>query len=463
MNRLRNSSVVVGLSLALIGAACSGRSSSSSSATTQAPAAATVTTTAPPGPGDFGTLKAVCGPGSASGATDKGVTDTDIRVATMSDPGNTAVPGLDIELFQESQAFVDWCNAAGGILGRKLVLDKRDAALFNVAAQMVASCEQPDFMLVGNGEAFDASGVQQRLACGLPEISGYDVSAAAGTAALSVQPLPTPSDESGLGGALRALKAYDPASIAHYGLLNQTTQSVKDSGNRDKAAAIQLGYTQVYYDEYPVQVNNWRPYAQAIEAAGVQVLGIQAQPNYNSELFAAFNDIGYFPKWVVLNTNNYDPVTVSEGGANLDKFTGGLLITSRFPPFELGQSDPTHYPATAQFIQIVKQYQNVAPKALGVNAFSAWLLFAQGVKSCGSNVTRQCVLSYAQSQTNWTAGGLHDPEKPGNANNDTSQCFTIIKATSAGFVLDPGMTKPNQGIYNCDPLNVFKLTNLPKS
>jgi hypothetical protein len=450
------------MSLVLIGTACSGHNASSSSAATH-PLAATTTTAAGPGPGDFGTLKAVCGPGNASGATDKGVTDTGIRAATMSDPGNTAVPGLDIELFQESQAFVDWCNAAGGILGRKIVLDKRDAALFNVAAQMVASCEQPDFMLVGNGEAFDASGVQQRLSCGLPEISGYDVSAAAGTAALSVQPLPTPDDESTIGGALRAVKAFDPASAAHYGLLNQTTQSVKDSGNRDKAAAIQLGYKQVYYDEYPVQVNNWRPYAQAIEAAGVQVLGIQAQPNYNSELFKAFSDIGYFPKCVVLNTNNYDPVMLTEGGANLDKFTGGVLVSSRFAPFELGVSDPTKYPATAQFVQIVKQYQNVAPKALGVNAFSAWLLFAEAAKSCGSNLTRQCVMSYAQSQTAWTGGGLHDTEKPATATGDTSQCFTFIKATSSGWQLDPAVTMPNQGIFNCDAGNVFKLPGFPQS
>jgi Periplasmic binding protein len=462
VNRLRRAAAAGGLSLALIGTACSGHSSSSSSTTTQV-AAATTTTAAGPGPGDFGTLKAVCGPGNAAGATDKGVTDTEIRAATMSDPGNTAVPGLDIELLQESQAFVDWCNAAGGILGRKIVLDKRDAALFNAASQMIASCQQPDFMLVGNGEAIDATGVQPRLSCGLPEISGFDVSAAAGTAPLSVQPLPTPDDESTIGGALRALKAYDPASTAFYGLLSSTVQSVKDSGNRDKAAAAQLGYTQVYYDEYPVQVNNWRPYAQAIQAKGVQVLGIQAQPNYNSELFRAFSDIGYFPKWVVLNTNNYDPVTISEGGTNLDKFTGGLLVSGRFPPFELGQSDPTHYPATAQFIQIVKQYQNVAPKALGVNAFSAWLLFAEAAKSCGSNLTRQCVMSYAGAQKNWTAGGLHDPENPGNATGSLSQCFTIIKATSAGFALDPAVTKPNQGIYNCDPANVFKLQGFPQT
>jgi hypothetical protein len=462
--RTRRISIFGGVCVALIGAACSGHSSSSSSATTQAAAAAaTSTTAAAAGPGDFGTVKAVCGPGNASGATDKGVTDTEIRAATMSDPGNTALPGLNIEIFQESQAFVDWCNAAGGILGRKIVLDKRDAALFNVAAQMVASCNQPDFMLVGNGEALDATGVQQRLSCGLPEISAYDVSVAAGTAALSIQPLPTPDSESNLTGAFKVLKAYDPASAAHYGLLSSTQQSVKDSGNRDKQAAAQLGYTQVYYDELPIQTNNWRPYAQAIQAKGVQVLGIQSSAVQDAQLFKAFADIGYFPKWVVLNTNNYDPFMLSEGGTNLDQFKGGVLIVSRFAPFELGTSDPSHYPATAQFVNIVKQYQNVAPKALGVNSFSAWLLWAEAAKSCGNNLTRQCVMSYVQSQNNWTAGGLHDIEKPANASGDTSPCFTLIKATSRGWQLVPDVTKPNQGIFNCNPANIVKLPGFPQS
>ena len=463
MIRSRAAAIAAAVSLALVGAACSGRSSSSSSTTQPAAAAATSTTEAAAGPGDFGTLKAVCGPGSASGVTDKGVTDTDIRVATMSDPGNTAVPGLNIELFQESQAFVDWCNAAGGILGRKLVLDKRDAALFNVAAQMVASCQQPDFMLVGNGEALDATGVQQRLSCGLPEIAAYDVSAAAGGANLSLDALPVPDSESNLGGALRALKAYDPASAAHFGLLSSNQQSIKDSGNRDKQAAAQLGYTQVYYEEAPVQVNNWRPYAQAIQAKGVQVLGIQSQANQDAQLFKAFADIGYFPKWVILNSNNYDPVMISEGGTNLDQFKGGVIVNSFFPPFELGESNPAKYPVTAQFVNLVKQYANVAPKSLGVNSWSAWLLFAEGVKSCGNNVTRQCVFNYASSQSNWTAGGLTAPVKPSNATGDTSQCFLLTKASSSGWTLATDVYKPNQGVFNCDPANVIKLQGFPQS
>jgi ABC-type branched-subunit amino acid transport system substrate-binding protein len=447
----RLSSVTAVVVVALVAAACSSRGSSTKTTTS---AAETSSTTAAAAPGDFGDLKAVCGPGNASGATDKGVTDTSINMATMSDPGNTAVPGLNQELFDSADAFVGWCNAAGGILGRKLVLHKRDAALTNVAAKMIESCQQPDFMLVGNGEALDATGVQQRLSCGLPEIAAYDVSAAAGRAALSLQPLLTPDNSSNLGGALRALKAFDPAATKAYGELSTTYQSVRDSGLRDKAAAAALGYTQVYYEESPIQVNNWRPYAQNVASHHVQVLGFQVNPDYDAALFKSFSDIGYFPKYVVLNTNNYDPKLIADAGALLGQFTGGVYINSFLYPFELA----SQYPAVQQYISLLQQYVTGAkPKALGVNAFSAWLLWAEAAKACGSNLTRACVMQHAAATTNWTGGGLHTTVDPGNGNAKGSHCFVLLKATPSGFVVDKDITKPNSGIFNCDPANSFTL------
>src|SRR5947209_6990436 len=101
----------------LVAAACS-RSGNRQSSPTSAGAAVS---------GDFGSLKAVCGPGAAKGTTDQGVTDTSITVGTMADPGSSVQPGLDQELFDSADAFTGWCNAAGGILGRKLVLHKWDA------------------------------------------------------------------------------------------------------------------------------------------------------------------------------------------------------------------------------------------------------------------------------------------------------------------------------------------------
>jgi ABC-type branched-subunit amino acid transport system substrate-binding protein len=93
------------------------------------------------GPGDFGSLKAICGPGDASGGTGRGISSTEIKIGTMADPGNSAVPGLGQEFFDGGTAFVNWCNKAGGINGRHIVLTKYDAKLFDAAQQMIDACQ----------------------------------------------------------------------------------------------------------------------------------------------------------------------------------------------------------------------------------------------------------------------------------------------------------------------------------
>src|SRR3954467_6865759 len=75
-------------------------SSGDKTTTTQAATAAA--------PGDFGSLKAVCGPGDAKGATARGVTDTEIDISTFSDTGAQVQPGLNQELFDTGDAFVKW-------------------------------------------------------------------------------------------------------------------------------------------------------------------------------------------------------------------------------------------------------------------------------------------------------------------------------------------------------------------
>jgi ABC-type branched-subunit amino acid transport system substrate-binding protein len=447
----------------LVAAGC-GRSGSPKSTGTTVPAGtaktAGGTAAAASGVGDFGTLKSVCGPGNATGATDPGVSNTSINVATMADPGFTGAPGLDQEMFDAADAFVGWCNAAGGILGRKIVLHKRDAALTNVAAKMIEACDAPDFMLVGNGEALDATGVQQRLSCKLPEIAGYDVSAAAGTAPLSVDPIPTPDNMSSLGGAFRALAKFDPSVLPKYGLVNSNQQSVKDSGNRDKAAAAAVGFTVASYQEAPTTIDNYRPFVENLHSAGVQVASFQTSPIQVAGYMKSMADIGYFPKYALLVGNNYDPTLISLAGSALSGFTGGALIGTYVVPFELAGQ----YPAVQKYIDLLNQYVGGAkPKSLGINSMSAWLLWAQSAKACGSNLTRDCVMANAAAVKNWTGGGLHAPVNPGNATDPGSNCFTLVKATPSGFVLVPNITKPNNGIFNCDPANEFALKGFPQA
>src|SRR5580698_2097694 len=73
----------------------------------------------------------ICGHGAGGASTVRGVADKTINIATFADPGNTVEPGLNVEFFQFAGAFAKWCNAAGGIDGRQIVVQDRDAALFN--------------------------------------------------------------------------------------------------------------------------------------------------------------------------------------------------------------------------------------------------------------------------------------------------------------------------------------------
>ena len=55
--------------------------------------------------------------------------------------------------------------------------------------------------------------------------------------------------------------------------------------------------------------------------------------------------------------------------------------------------------------------------------------------------------------TDFDAGGLiarRNPSQPSQA----SKCFTLMKATQAGWTQVPEI-KPNEGIFNCSPDNVF--------
>src|ERR1700728_3267498 len=185
---------------------------------------ASAVTSASSGSGVWPGVGKICEPGSGGASTVRGVGNKTINIAVENDAANTILPGLEVEFTQQATAFADWCNAAGGINGRKIVIDNRDAALFNVAEQMTAAC-QSDFMAVGGGYAIDASGVPIREKCGLGQISGYLPSSAAAMATLQVDPGGTNPNSvtSGWFGALA--KAY-PKAVQAAGMGAEDSPSI---------------------------------------------------------------------------------------------------------------------------------------------------------------------------------------------------------------------------------------------
>ena len=254
----------------------------------------------------------ICEPGSGGTSSVRGVDHKTINIAVFNDASNTITPGLEAEFPQQATAFADWCNAAGGIDGRKIVIDNRDAALFNAAQQATAAC-QSDFMAVGGGMALDQPSVPIREKCGLGQISGYVVSNASDLASDQVDPsgINTDSVTSGWFGALA--KAY-PKAVKAAGMGASDTPSVLQPETKYEFGAEAQGWKVVDFPEPPVSVENWAPYVEEYQNKGVQALWPADTSNF-TPFAQAMTTAGYHPAFVVSgNTVRQLPDAEGRGG-----------------------------------------------------------------------------------------------------------------------------------------------------
>ncbi|OWY63295.1 hypothetical protein B7486_53875, partial [cyanobacterium TDX16] len=130
----------------------------------------------------FGDMESPCGPraedsadpASTDPAETQGVEDGVLRVGTVADPGFEGRPGLNQEMFDAGQAFVEWCNEQGGINGRQIELTEYDAAISQYQQRLSEACSQ-EFAMVGGGAVSDNLWATTGAACGLVDVAGFGV------------------------------------------------------------------------------------------------------------------------------------------------------------------------------------------------------------------------------------------------------------------------------------------------
>jgi ABC-type branched-subunit amino acid transport system substrate-binding protein len=445
----RSTRVIVLLAAATLGVVTvgCGRSSSGKGATgpTANGSGAVAPTSAAPGKGDFGSLKAICGPGTPAGPTSRGVTATAIHIGVLSDTGSEAAPGLEQEFFDAGDAFSKWCNEAGGINGRKIVIDKLDAKLFNVGQEVVDAC-QKDFMLVGGGNALDEPGVKPRLACKLGAIPGYDVSELATNAGLQVKAAPSNVTQYGYGPLRLLLDAY-PAAKAAMGVGSSSISSLVPIGKRVAEAIKSNGGTVTAVQEKPALVTNYRPYMEQLKST--HTLGLyEFEGQSIAPEIQAMKDVGWTPQFIQFTSQFYTPQTVA-AAKSLGSYPPSYVGLSHLP-FELSDQ----FPVLAE----IKTQLNAAVSSprfteYTTEAYSAWTLWAQSATACGATLTVDCVLAKAGAHTDWTAGGLTPPVSTSPSNTTPTDCWLVIKLTATGWTYDKAITQPNNGVYNCDAKN----------
>jgi ABC-type branched-subunit amino acid transport system substrate-binding protein len=431
--------------------------------TAPAPDAGVVETTAPPsdpgpGPGDFGSLVAVCGPNEGGGEIPdlgddeiQGLSVDTIKLATIADPGFQGSPGLNQEIFDAGEAFAEWCNEAGGINGKQIDLTLRDAKLTNYQPVLEQACTE-DFAVVGDGAVQDNLWADVGRACGLIDIAGFSVTAEkagrAGDDPVStrqVQPVPNPADEVAVGANV-ILQEEFPDTAASTGLIYADFQTLVNQYEKERAGFEEIGHVIIHTDVYNILgEDNWTPFAVSIRAAGVEFLRLIGEPDNGAQLKLALAEIGYSPAVTLQETNFYDPNYITAGGDAVE----GDYIRTVFWPFEEADRNP----ATRAYLDILEA-QGGKIATLGVQSMSAWLLFATLAKECDleNDLSRSCILERASQVTAWEGGGLHAASSP--ATNQGARCTIVLRIENGEFVRWAPEVDGGDGGYACDPAYV---------
>ena len=158
------------------------------------------------------------------------------------------------------------------------------------------------------------------------------------------------------------------------------------------------------------------------------------------------SDADYHPKVVDLGQQYYDSTVAASGVAD------GALIQTNTQPFE----EPNA--AISAYVDLLKKTDPQVPvTSLGVQGFSAALLFATAAKKLGSKLTRTGLLDELHKVHDWDGGGLHPSQDPGS--NKVNTCTKVLTVVNNKFVpLFPksDSTDPAKS-FECDPSQVTKV------
>ena len=429
---------------ATLAVACSSSRGSSSTAPTTAGASGATTSSTQPPAVKFGTLASPCGPGTASGATAQGVTDQTITIAYGDDAGYVGDPGVT-EMSDAVKAFMKWCNDQGGILGRQIVGNYYDAAAFNVVAKVQDAC-QSAFMVVGEGWVLDEGAEAQRVACNLVAVPAYTAGVDIANGPMMFQPIPNPDDFLPAASLFQAAQLW-PAQVKAADAIHTTISASEVSTAKVTQAGMVAGFTWL---NCGVKVNfggepSYTPFAERFKSCGAQLVFTNQPPGpltYN--FIQAMDQLSYHP--IILGEADvYSPAMAQWNTSGLGD---NVYVRLAVQPLE----NASFVPAVEQYVSMVKAGGGkVGP--LGEQAASAFLMWATAAKTCGSNLTRQCMVDTLSKIHTWDGGGLQAVTDPGA--NRPSDCGLLMKLTGTSW---SQFYPKTQGQMDCNPKYVVPIT-----
>ncbi len=403
-------------------------------------------------PVKFGTLASPCGKGTMTSNSDTGVTATQIKLGYGDDAGYNKT---NQNMGKAVTALIAWCNAQGGINGRTIKGDYQDAAIFNAKTAVDNMISNGDFMMAGEGYAFDSAGEADRLAHNLVAVPGFTASTDTQNAWEMYQPMPNPADYNPASSAYEGTKLFGAAATAK--ACTFRTDDLPGGASKSSDIKVEYSYTQAGwkfgdgtgggFGGNKTSVSDFATYgcdqnvtflttsaspalgvaSNNFKNAGAKVLYWAATPNSALMGLLANNAANHYAPFIMTEASTYDP---SLAKWNTHKYGDNLYTRIGFEPMEA-----TSVPAVKDYVKLVG---SANASAIGEQAASAFLLWATAAKSCGNDLTRQCMVTYLGTPSNfagskaWTGGGLQGPTNP--ATNISASCGIVMHLKGTKWV-----------------------------
>ncbi|WP_435746441.1 ABC transporter substrate-binding protein [Nocardioides sp. SYSU DS0663] len=362
-----------------------------------------------------------------------GITDSTITIGNASDISGP-VPGI-FEAAQDAvKAYVAYFNASSKICGRQLALKAYDSRTDAGADQQAYSdaCDNT-FAVIGSMSAFDSGGAAVAEDCGLPDVRSAAVTNERQACSTCFGAQSTVATEFQNAVPDYVLKNFKAAS-QNAAMLYINAGAAAENGKLQAQAMTKRGMKFTYVKPIDIAEFNYAPYVQQMKDAGVKYVQMIAQPAQFVRLADAMKQQGFKPDVFMIDPSAYDSEYVKSGGDAAD----GTTVFLNFTPFAEASSNKEMQLYTS-WLQQVKP--GAEPSFFGVFAWSAARLFAERATALGAKLTRPAFVAEMKKVDNWTANGMHSPQRPGPKR--TGECWRFIK-------LDGGTWSPVGGTkYQC--------------
>ena len=178
----------------------------------------------------------------------------------------------------------------------------------------------------------------------------------------------------------------------------------------------------MYEKETGVVQESYATEASEMKSKGVEWVTMVSATSETAKLLRDMKTQGFEPEVVDLGQQYYDPELLAEPGSE------GAIVQLNTVPFEEVDDSPALQAYMAAYDELGSK---VEPTSLGVQAFSAGLLFSTATKALGNDLTRAKLLEELKSIHEWDGGGLHFLADPGA--NASSNCFMYMEVKDGKF------------------------------